>query len=216
MIDWLRRSGWTPGDVLALVGLVVTVAIAAIGPLRRWVGRVVLAALMRAGRPERRYPRWFIDTWGQYGNPYLADTEDLDLSSTFVSLSFRAPHSEQGTRTVVTKVLADREQGNLIIEGALGSPGAGPTDIYDRPRSRHWVQRQEIWRQRSWRFGAAIATPTFQDLSSTRPHGVDELDRKWQARPQAIEECRCMCRSRHGSRRKYLAVPIGWARAYPA
>lgn len=57
------------------------------------------AGLLRAGRDERRYAAWFIGKWGVYENPYLADTEHLDLSSTYVSLSFQAADTEQETRS---------------------------------------------------------------------------------------------------------------------
>jgi hypothetical protein len=121
MLEWLRQHSWSLGDLLALASVVATIVVAVIGPMHRWLGTSVRAGLMRAGRTERRYASWFVDKWGQYENPYLADTESLDLRSTYVSLSFRAPDADQETRTVATKVLADPRPGNLIIEGAPGS-----------------------------------------------------------------------------------------------
>lgn len=121
MLDWLSPRQWTLSDVLTLAGLILAIVIAVFGPTRRWVGRLVRGGLLRAGRPERRYASWFVGKWGEYENPYLADTEKLDLSSTYVSLSFLGPNQRQETRTVATRLLADRQSGNLIIEGAPGS-----------------------------------------------------------------------------------------------
>jgi len=74
MLEWLSHHSWSVGDFLALAGVVATVAVAVIGPLRRGFRQSVRAGLMRAGRPERRYATWFVDRWGKYENPYLADT----------------------------------------------------------------------------------------------------------------------------------------------
>jgi hypothetical protein len=117
----LWHHQWSFGDAIALAGVVATVVVAVFGPTRRWLVRRVRAGLLWAGRPERRYATWFIQKWGQYENPYLDDVESLDLSNTFVSLSFSAQDTGQETRTVATAVLADRRAGNLVIEGAPGS-----------------------------------------------------------------------------------------------
>lgn len=138
---WLWRQSWTLEAVLAAVGVVV--AIAAIEPLRRWLGRRVKGWLMRAGRPERRYAKWFAGKWGVYDNPYLAEPENLDLSSTYVSLSFRVADAGQETRTVATRVLADRQSGNLIIEGAPGSGKSTLLKAYGVGVSQ-W-QRRVLW-----------------------------------------------------------------------
>lgn len=121
MLDWLQRQSWSLEAVLAVAGVVATIAVAVIAPLRRWLAKLVRSGLLRSGRPERRYARWFVEKWGVYDNPYLAEAEKLDLSSTYVSLSFRAADSRQETRTVATEVLADRTSGNLVIEGGPGS-----------------------------------------------------------------------------------------------
>lgn len=121
MPSWLRDHDWSLGDVLALAGVVVTLVVAVVGPLRRRLVRIFRAVRLRVGRPEARYASWFVSTWGVYDNPYLADVENLDLSTTYISLSFRGPDDEQETRTVATKVLADRRAGHLIVEGAPGS-----------------------------------------------------------------------------------------------
>jgi hypothetical protein len=124
MLEWLRQRSLS--DVLALAGVVATLVVAVVGPIRRWLAGLVRAGLLRVGRPERRYASWFVGKWGQYENPYLADTENLDLSSTYVSLSVHGPGGVQETRTVATALLADRRAGNLIIEGA---PGSGKTTL---------------------------------------------------------------------------------------
>src|SRR5215472_7781872 len=80
--------GWSRGDVLALIGVLVTIAIAATPPVRKGLAESWRALVLRAGLPRRKYAGWFIRTWGAYENPYLDDRESLDLSNTFVPLSF--------------------------------------------------------------------------------------------------------------------------------
>lgn len=117
MLGRLWHHQWSFNDAITVAGVVVVaVVVAVFGPTRPWLVR-----LLRAGRPERRYATWFIQKWGQYENPYLDDVESLDLSNTFVSLSFSAQDTGQETRTVATAVLANRRAGNLVIEGAPGS-----------------------------------------------------------------------------------------------
>ncbi|MGH3941400.1 MAG: NACHT domain-containing protein [Pseudonocardiaceae bacterium] len=147
MLEWLQRHPWSLGEVLALAGVVAPIAVAVIGPLRRRLGKWVRAGRLRAGRDERRYAAWFVDKWGQYENPYLADTENLDLNSTYVSLSFQVADTEQETRYIATKVLADRRPGNLIIEGAPGSGKSTLLKAYGVGVLK--VQRRALWlRQR--------------------------------------------------------------------
>ncbi len=117
----LRFSGWSQSDVLALAGIVVAIVVAIIPPLRNGVVRWWRAVLLRAGFPRRRYARWFVRRWGSYENPYLDDRENLDLSNTFVPLSFQAEGAELESLSVATTVLADRRTGNLVIEGVPGS-----------------------------------------------------------------------------------------------
>lgn len=121
MFERLRHHTWSTGDILALIGIVATILVAIVGPARHWVARLVRDGMLRVGRPEHRYASWFIAKWGQYENPYLADTENLDLSTTFVSLAFRERDGDQEVRSAAIKVLADRKAGNLVIEGAPGS-----------------------------------------------------------------------------------------------
>jgi NACHT domain len=126
MLEWLGRQSWGLEEALAVAGIIATIAVAGSAPLRRWLGQLVKVGLMRAGRPEHRYAKWFVNKWGVYDNPYLAEPEDLDLGSTYVSLSFRVPNAPRETRTDATKVLANRKSGNLIIEG---EPGSGKSTL---------------------------------------------------------------------------------------
>ncbi len=113
--------GWTRSDLLALAGIVAACVIAIVPPLRNGVVRWWRTAMQRAGFPRRKYAGWFVRTWGAYENPYLDDTENLDLSNTFVPLSFQAEGAERESLSIATTVLADREFGNLVIEGVPGS-----------------------------------------------------------------------------------------------
>jgi hypothetical protein len=113
--------GWSRGDVLALIGVVVAIAIAAVPAVRKGLTESWRALLLRAGFPRRKYAGWFIRTWGAYENPYLDDRENLDLSNTFVPLSFTEQGAQRETVSVATAVLGDRAAGNLVIEGAPGS-----------------------------------------------------------------------------------------------
>jgi hypothetical protein len=124
LIEWLR--GLSSSDRLALVGIVVTVVVAIVGPLRRALLGLLKATLKRTGRDERHYAEWFIRQWGVYDNPYLDDKEDLDLDNTYISLSLCPPDSDQETRTAAGYVLADRAGGNLVIEG---DPGSGKSTL---------------------------------------------------------------------------------------
>lgn len=124
MLDGI--AGWSLSDRLALAGLILSFVLAVAALVWRSIGRMVHAMLRWGGRLERRYAAKFIAKWGAYENPYLADIENLDLSSTFVSLSFHAPDGGHEERRVATSILADRDGGNLIIEG---SPGSGKSTL---------------------------------------------------------------------------------------
>ncbi|MGN9906569.1 NACHT domain-containing protein [Phytohabitans sp. LJ34] len=135
-------SKWGASEILALLGVVATIVVAMVGPVRRAIGRAWRGALLRAGRPERRYAAWFVRTWGVYDNPYLDDKEDLDLTRTFVSLSFHEPEGDREVRAVATEVLADRAAGNMVIEG---EPGSGKSTLLKAYgvgalRARHWLR----------------------------------------------------------------------------
>ena len=119
---------WSRADLLTLAGVAATVVTAAFPPFRRAVLRGWWAAAVWAGWPQRRYARWFAQTWGVYDNPYLQEQEWLDLGSTYVPLSIRrrtGPGAGTQTLTIATAVLADEAAGNLVI---LGDPGSGKFD----------------------------------------------------------------------------------------
>jgi hypothetical protein len=118
---WWPLHGWPRSDLLALAGVVAAIVIAVVPPLRRWVLQGWRFALMRAGLPRRKYARWFVRTWGVYENPYLDDTQNLDLSNTYVPLSFRSQDADGETLSIAAEVLADRNAGDLVIDGAPGS-----------------------------------------------------------------------------------------------
>ena len=113
--------GWSRGDLLALAGIVTAIVIAVVPPLRRWLARWWWAGFLSTGSFRRAYARWFIRTWGSYENPYLDDKENLDLSNTYVPLSFRSDQEGREMLSVATAVLDNRGAGNLAIEGVPGS-----------------------------------------------------------------------------------------------
>ena len=120
---------WSRADLLTLAGVAATVVTAAFPPFRRAVLRGWWAAAVWAGWPQRRYARWFAQTWGVYDNPYLQEQEWLDLGSTYVPLSIRrrtGPGAGTQTLTIATAVLADEAAGNLVI---LGDPGSGKSTL---------------------------------------------------------------------------------------
>jgi hypothetical protein len=127
--DLIGLTSWTRADLLALVGAVAGVAavvVALVPSIRNGLIGLVKVGSLRTGRSERRYASWFIKQWGKYDNPYLDDTENLDLSNTYVSLSLRPPGSDQETRKAAAEVLGDRDGGNLVIEG---DPGSGKSTL---------------------------------------------------------------------------------------
>ncbi len=120
---WPLHS-WSRADRLALAGVIVgivAVVVAIVPPLRQGVARWWRAAMLRLGFPQRKYAAWFVRTWGVYENPYLDDTEHLDLSNTYVPLSFRSEDAGRETLSIAAEVLADTNAGNLVIDGAPGS-----------------------------------------------------------------------------------------------
>lgn len=119
-VGWTLH-GWSRSDLLALAGVVAAIVIALVPPTRRSLLRWWQAALLRLGFPRRRYARWFVRTWGVYENPYLDDKENLDLSNTYVPLSFRSEEAGRETLSIAAAVLGNRDAGNLVIEGAPGS-----------------------------------------------------------------------------------------------
>jgi hypothetical protein len=114
-------KGWPRADILALIGIIIAVVIAAIPSLRKGLLRVWRRALLRAGFPRRKYAKWFVRQWGIYENPYLDDKESLDLRNTYVPLSFRSNDSGNETLSLATDILDNTNVGNLLIEGGPGS-----------------------------------------------------------------------------------------------
>ena len=132
--------GWTRTDWLTLAGVIAVLLVGAFSPLRKGLAQWLRAILLRAGFPRRRYAAWFVRNWGTYENPYLRDQENLDLSNTYVPLSFQTEGEDRETLSVATAVLDDRGSGNLVIEGA---PGPRPTDT-SRQRP---LERCAVWRR---------------------------------------------------------------------
>jgi hypothetical protein len=122
---WPLR-GWSRGDLLALAGVLVAIVIAIVPPVRRAVAGGWRSAMLQAGLPRRRYLRWFAGAWGVYENPYLDDKENLDLSNTYVPLSFHAGPADHEQLSLAIDVLANGSAGNLVIEGA---PGCGKSTL---------------------------------------------------------------------------------------
>ena len=125
-MDLTWFDNWSTGDVLALAGIIATILVAVIGPIRRSLVQLMKASSLRSGRSERLYAAWFVRQWGVYENPYLDDKEELDLSNTYVSLSLQPPGADQELRTAAAEVLASRDGENLVIEG---DPGSGKSTL---------------------------------------------------------------------------------------
>jgi len=107
--------------MLALTGIAITIVVALVPAFRQRILRSWRSAALRAGFPRRAYARWFVRTWGVYDNPYLDDVEKLDLTNTYVPLSFHASEADAEALTIASAVLADKHTGNVIIDGAPGS-----------------------------------------------------------------------------------------------
>ena len=158
MTQWLERHGLVVNFWLALAAIVVPVVAVAIPQFRQAVGRGWHRLRLRLGAPERHYAGWFVKTYGRYENPYLADTERLDLRSTFISLAFRGENDEIERRVVATEALAARDAGNLMIEGGPGSGKSTLLRAYGvgvlQPRGAYGASIFQPWRRRQ-----PMATP---------------------------------------------------------
>ena len=69
-------------DVLALLGVLATLAVAALKPARDMVTRLADGLWFRLGFPARRYRRKFGDKYRWLDNVYLDKRERLDLGGT--------------------------------------------------------------------------------------------------------------------------------------
>jgi hypothetical protein len=123
--------------VLGIVGLLLTLALALIPPLRRSIGRWFRFALFSLGFYHRRYSRWFIREYRRTYNIYLADYDELDLGETYVPLSLQPdktfstvarpskPMSHRGSQTtdlqIATHVLSDQSAHRILVIGDRGS-----------------------------------------------------------------------------------------------
>jgi hypothetical protein len=134
MRDWLDvRLGLSTEEAIGIASVLVTILLALTRPIRRGVRTLGRTAQLVFGVPTRRYCHWFSETYGKYDNPYLADTEDLDLRTTYVSLFFRNPSGEAETRITAIQAVADeaglegdRAAGRIMIEG---DPGSGKSTL---------------------------------------------------------------------------------------
>jgi hypothetical protein len=121
-------QGWSRGDVLALLGVVVgvlTVLVAIIPAMRHFVRDRWRDLMLRCGVVHRRYGRWFVKTYRVVYNVYLDRQEELDLSVTYVSLSVQGGGDVE-SRLVASRVIADRAARRLLI---VGDPGTGKSTL---------------------------------------------------------------------------------------
>ncbi|MDX6744264.1 hypothetical protein [Actinocorallia sp. A-T 12471] len=169
-------EGWTREDVLALLGVVATVAVAVGGPV---LGFMLLArnGLNRLlGRSGRRYRSWFIAEYRVVYNVYLRERSELDLGTTYVALS--AVGEDADGRRVATEVMGDADSRRLVI---TGDPGSGKSTLLKaygvaicRP-PRTLADRSDLWHIRRGK-----ETPFFVPLrrfAEALDRGGDDLGR---------------------------------------
>ncbi|MBR7836706.1 NACHT domain-containing protein [Actinospica durhamensis] len=104
-----------------MLGIVVTILVALVTPVRRTLIRFVDWISFRLGIPARRYRRGFNERYRLLENVYLNKKERLDLGGTYVALSAVGGTADPQNRTIATTVLAERDNRRLIITGAPGS-----------------------------------------------------------------------------------------------
>jgi hypothetical protein len=90
--------------------------------------------LMQIGLPYRRYAKKFVEQFGTYDNPYLRETEQLDLRFTYVPLSVQT--ADEQTVELASDVIAargirgetrgEKKKERLII---IGDPGSGKSTL---------------------------------------------------------------------------------------
>lgn len=118
-------SNWSRGDLLALIGIVATIGVAAVTPLRRLLVRVGTRLAFEAGKPMQHYRKTFLEKHGKLRNIYSNRQEDLDLALTFVALSVAGP-SASGQQQDAAAIIADKDNKRLII---TGDPGSGKSTL---------------------------------------------------------------------------------------
>ena len=124
MQDWLQRQGWSLDELSTLLAVLAAIGGVLTGIQQFGVRRMTRLLSFWLGLAARSYAVWFARTWGQYENPYLRETEDLDLRHTYVSLAFHGEDAD--TRVDADAVLGDRALGDIIIEG---DPGSGKSTL---------------------------------------------------------------------------------------
>jgi NACHT domain len=131
--EWLSQHlGLSLAEAVALSSLALGLLLAILRPVRRAFMRASRLGWLLVRIPERRYAQWFVDTYGRYENPYLDDTEDLDLRRTYVSLYFRGSSQDPEVRISATDAIgrwskeASGQERNIVIEG---DPGSGKSTL---------------------------------------------------------------------------------------
>ncbi len=103
------------GLLIALVGIVP--------PIRRGVATIFG---VRAGGYERRYTRSFLTNHGKIIDVYMRTNHELNLDTTYVSLSFNEIGVQAGRYILATQLLASTEIKRIII---TGDPGSGKSTL---------------------------------------------------------------------------------------
>jgi hypothetical protein len=117
---------WPRADILALLGVVITVVVALIPSVRRAIRGTAHRAYVQCGFPRRRYQRWFVKTYRTVYNVYLDRREELDLGQVYVSLSVSSGRDGVASRTVATKILGAPDMSRLLV---IGDPGSGKSTL---------------------------------------------------------------------------------------
>jgi hypothetical protein len=113
------------GFIVSAIALVLA-ALVFVPAVRGASQRVVGRLLMTSGYTTRRYARWFVTEYRDVRNIYLDREERLNLSSTYVSLSFFTEQRSGEHRVAAAQVLADAETRRALI---VGDPGTGKSTL---------------------------------------------------------------------------------------